>query len=34
MTKNNDGRKHWRFGRIYEKERTFREGIQISMRKV
>ena len=22
MTKNNDGRKHWRFGRIYEKEQA------------
>ena len=22
MTKNNDGRKHWRFGRIYEKEQV------------
>ena len=22
MTKNNDGRKHWRFRRIYEKEQA------------
>ena len=22
MTKTNDGRKHWRFGRIYEKEQA------------